>query len=200
MILLVHGWGYDASFWDLVRGRIGKSAALDLGFFGARGDTIPGGVTLLVGHSLGFLWLLRQAALAHLPLIGINAFPRFLEGDDYKPAVAPRMVERMRRRLMAEPHAVLRDFWDRAGAAGPTRPPDGEALARGLDHLTAWDERTRLVERAGPVRLIAGGADAIVPPDMTRMAFPVAHITWLPAGGHVLPCTHAVEIAAQVAS
>lgn len=200
MILLVHGWGYDAAFWDPLRARIGNSVALDLGFFGSPAEAIPDGVTLLVGHSLGFLWLLRQAAFAHLPLIGINAFPRFLESNDYTPAVPPRMLERMRRRLMAEPQAVLQDFWDRAGGAGPTRAPDVEALARGLDRLAGWDERTRLAERAGPVRLIAGGADAIVSPDMTRMAFPTAHVTWLPEGGHVLPRTHVAEIAAQVAS
>ena len=200
MIVLVHGWGYDASFWDLLRSRIGNSAALDLGFFGARQEAIPNSVTLLVGHSIGFLWLLRQPVLGHLPLVGINAFPRFIEDDDYKPAVAPRVLERMRRRLAAEQQPVLQDFWDRAGAAGPIRKPDVDALTQGLNDLAQWDERATLARRAGPVRLIAGGADAIVPPDMTRMAFSPAHITWLPEGGHVLPRTHAVEIAAQVAS
>jgi pimeloyl-[acyl-carrier protein] methyl ester esterase len=198
VILLVHGWGYDSGFWDPLRAKIGASTALDLGFFGARAETIPDGVTSLIGHSLGFLWLLRQPALAHLPLIGINAFPRFLEGNDYTPAVPPRMVERMRRRLLAEPRPVLQDFWARAGAAGPARVPDAAALGRGLDDLAQWDERTSLARRTGPVRLIAGGADAIVPPAMTRMAFPTTHLTWLPEGGHVLPRTHAAEIAAQV--
>jgi pimeloyl-[acyl-carrier protein] methyl ester esterase len=198
VILLVHGWGYDAGFWDPLCAKIGASLALDLGFFGAPADAIPDGVTVLAGHSLGFLWLLRQPALAHLPLIGINAFPRFLESDDYAPAVPPRMLERMRRRLLAEPQRVLQDFWDRAGAAGPARTPDAAALGRGLGHLGEWDERANLVQRSGPVRLIAGGADAIVPPEMTRMAFPTAHLTWLPEGGHVLPRSHAAEIAAMV--
>ena len=97
------------------------SAALDLGYFGAADTRCPDGVTLLVGHSLGFLWLVRQRALRHVPLVGINAFPRFLEAEDYRPAVAARVLERMRRRVVGDTRSVLEDFWTRAGAAGPDR-------------------------------------------------------------------------------
>ena len=196
MILFAHGWGYDASFWGPLREALGgrPSAALDLGYFGAEDTVIPEGVTLLVGHSLGFLWLARQRALQHLPLIGINAFPRFLEGDDYKPAVAPRLLDRMRRRVAADPAAVLAEFWQRAGATGPSARPDEAALAEGLDQLAAWDERENLARRASPVRLIAGTEDAIVPAAMTRMAFEHSTVDWLP-GGHALPRTHPVELA-----
>ena len=196
MILFAHGWGYDASFWGPLREALGgrPSAALDLGYFGAEDTVIPEGVTLLVGHSLGFLWLARQRALQHLPLIGINAFPRFLEGDDYKPAVAPRLLDRMRRRVAADPAAVLAEFWQRAGATGPSARPDEAALAEGLDQLAAWDERENLARRASPVRLIAGTEDAIVPAAMTRMAFEHSTVDWLP-GGHALSRTHPVELA-----
>ena len=196
MILFVHGWGYDARFWDPLRAALGDvpSAALDLGYFGAAEITLPRDVTLLVGHSLGFLWLARQSALKHLPLIGINAFPRFIEAEDYRPAVAPRVLERMRRRVAGDIRGVLEDFWTRAGAAGPDGAPNAAALAEGLDHLAAWDERENLASRASPTRLIAGREDAIVPPGMTEMAFKGSEMTWLP-GGHALPHTHAAEIA-----
>ena len=88
-------------------------------------------VTLLVGHSLGFLWLARQSALKHLPLVGINAFPRFLEADDYRPAVAARVLERMRRRVVGDTRSVLEDFWTRAGAAGPDRRAERRRAGRG---------------------------------------------------------------------
>lgn len=200
MILFVHGWGYDAGFWDPLRGALGNlpSAALDLGYFDAADTAIPEGVTLLVGHSLGFLWLARQPSLQHLPLVGINAFPRFLEGDDYKPAVAPRVLERMRRRIAAEPRSVLAEFWQRAGAPGPDKLPIAVALAEGLDHLATWDERENLAGGARSMRLIAGAADAIVPAAMTRMAFKESVIDWLP-GGHALPQTHPAELAALIA-
>lgn len=195
MILFVHGWGYDASFWDPLRQALEvPNTALDLGYFGAENTAVPDGVTLLVGHSLGFLWLARQRALQHLPLIGINAFPRFLETDDYTPAVAPRVLDRMKRRVLADPAAVLTEFWHRAGTRGPDKAPDSTALATGLDHLARWDERQKLANRTGSLRLIAGEADAIVPAAMTRMAFKTSAIDWLP-GGHALPCTHPAELA-----
>jgi pimeloyl-[acyl-carrier protein] methyl ester esterase len=196
LILFVHGWGYDASFWDPMRATLGdvRSVALNLGYFGAAETTLPRDVTLLVGHSLGFLWLARQSALRHVSLVGINVFPRFLEDDDYRPAVAARVLERMKRRVVSDTRSVLEDFWTRAGAAGPEGVPNAAALADGLDHLAAWDERENLASRASPTRLIAGREDAIVPPAMTEMAFKGSEITWLP-GGHALPYTHAAEIA-----
>jgi pimeloyl-[acyl-carrier protein] methyl ester esterase len=196
LILFVHGWGYDASFWDPVRAALGDvpSTVLDLGYFGAAETTLPHGLTLLVGHSLGFLWLARQSALEHLPLVGINAFPRFLEADDYHPAVAARVLERMRRRVLSDTRNVLEDFWTRAGATGPDGAPNKAALAEGLDHLAAWDERENLASRASPTRLIAGEEDAIVPAAMTEMAFRGSEIAWLP-GGHALPRSHAADIA-----
>ena len=196
MILFVHGWGYDASIWDPLRAALGEvpSAALDLGYFGAVDAMLPRDVTLLVGHSLGFLWLVRQNSLKHLPLVGINAFPRFLEAEDYRPAVAARVLERMRRRVAGDPRSVLQDFWTRAGATGPHGEPSAAALAEGLDHLAAWDERENLASRASATRLIAGREDAIVPAAMTEMAFRGSEIAWLP-GGHALPRSHAADIA-----
>lgn len=196
MILFVHGWGYGASFWDPLRRALGNvpNAALDLGYFGSPQTSMPNGVTLLIGHSLGFLWLARQPALGHLPLIGINAFPRFVEADDYKPAIAPRVLERMRRRILTDARGVLAEFWQRAGASGPDAAPNTNALAEGLDHLAVWDERENLNRRASSVRLIAGEEDAIVPAAMTRMAFRNFTIDWLP-GGHALPQTRATELA-----
>ena len=195
MILFVHGWGYDARFWGPLRKALdAPSVALDLGYFGTADTDIPDGVTLLVGHSLGFLWLARQPALRHVPLIGINAFPRFLETEGYRPAVAPRVLDRMKRRLSGDPAAVLSEFWQRAGAPGPDQAPSKAALTAGLDQLAAWDERENLAARTSSVRLIAGEEDAIVPPAMTRMAFQDRAITWVP-GGHALPQTHPAEIA-----
>lgn len=200
MILFVHGWGYDASFWDPVRAALGAPRnAIDLGYFGAPDIAVPSDTTLLVGHSLGFLWLLRQSALHHVPMIGINAFPRFLEADDYRPAIAPRVLERMRRRVVSDTRSVLEDFWTRAGALGPAGVPNSAALAAGLDHLAAWDERENLAARASPTRLIAGREDAIVPLAMTEMAFKGSEITWLP-GSHALPRSHAAEIARLIRS
>jgi pimeloyl-[acyl-carrier protein] methyl ester esterase len=196
LILFVHGWGYDAHFWDPLRALLDDvpTITLDLGYFDAAKTVLPHKPTLLVGHSLGFLWLGRQSTLRDVPLVGINAFPRFLEADDYRPAVAPRLLERMRRRVISDTRAVLAEFWTRAGVTGPNRTPNATTLAEGLDQLAAWDERENLASRASPTRLIAGSEDAIVPPAMSEMAFKSSDIAWLP-GGHALPHTHAADIA-----
>jgi pimeloyl-ACP methyl ester carboxylesterase len=201
LILFVHGWGYDAGFWDPLRQALGDlpSIALDRGYFGGARTAIPSSITLLVGHSLGFLWLARQPALQHLPLIGINAFPRFLESGGYKPAIAPRVLERMQRRIATDPRSVLAEFWQRAGASGPDKSPNVAALAEGLDHLATWDERENLARSARSMRLIAGQEDAIVPAAMTRMAFEHSLTEWLP-GGHALPRTHPAELARLIAA
>ena len=155
-------------------------------------------MTVLIGHSLGFLWLVRQRSLGHLPLIGINAFPRFLEGEGYAPAIAPRVLDRMRRRVLIDPQSVLAEFWQRAGAAGPAgASPNVAALAEGLAQLATWDERENLAMRTSAVRLIAGEQDAIVPTAMTRMAFKALPVEWL-SGGHALPLTNPGGVAKLV--
>jgi pimeloyl-[acyl-carrier protein] methyl ester esterase len=200
VILFVHGWGYDAGFWEPLREQIADlpSTTIDLGFFGAGDERVPNDVTMLVGHSLGFAWLVRHPALRDLPLIGINAFPRFLESTDYQPAVSLRILERMHRRLALKPDAVLAEFWAKAGASGPAGVPDVDALTKGLEWLADWDERANLATRTSPVHLIAGGQDAIVPAEMTRMAFGDSAIFWLSEGGHALPRTHPGDVAAIV--
>jgi pimeloyl-[acyl-carrier protein] methyl ester esterase len=94
---------------------------------------------------------------------------------------------------------VLAEFWQRAGAPGPSAQPDAAALAEGLDHLAAWDQRENLAHRTSSVRLIAGTEDAIVPAAMTRMAFEPSTVDWLP-GGHALPRTHPVELARLISA
>ena len=170
MILFVHGWGYDASFWDSVRAALGDapSATLELGYFGVADIALPRDVTLLVGHSLGFLWLARQSALKHLPLVGINAFPRFLEADDHRPGVAARLLERMRRRVGSDTRSVLEEFWLRAGADGPEGAPNKAALAEGLESRHLGE---REIWRRAQVPRLSGREDAIVPAAMTEIAF-----------------------------
>ena len=87
----------------------------------------------------------------------------------------------------------------RAGVAGPAAEPNTAALAEGLDHLAAWDERENLASRASPTRLIAGEEAAIVPAAMTEMAFRGSEIAWLPSG-HALPRSHAADIARLIRS
>lgn len=190
MILLVHGWGFDASIWDGVRAALPAAlevSALELGFFGAP-STVPEEVDLAVGHSLGALWLLREGIA---PVLAVNGFPRFTAAPDFPQGVPPRMVERMARRLAEAPVEVVDTFRARCGAGPAPAAPDAGRLAWGLDMLLSADARP-----ARPLRAIAGSADPIVPPAMTEAAFDSA-VTWLD-GGHLLPLTHPHAVAQAI--
>ncbi len=189
-IVLVHGWGYDASLWDAMREKLSVDAAtIDLGFYGA----VPPAPTfaepvIAVGHSLGALWWLTQAPNAWQRLLCINGFPRFTEAADYTPAIAPRVLSRMQQQFGRDSAAVLADFHARCGGHAPTGTPNRERLAMGLDWLAQWDGRAALTARRADVFALAGAHDPIVPAAMSALAF--GTVESIDAPGHLLPLTH----------
>lgn len=189
MILLVHGWGYDATIWDEVADRLAGLPVrrIDLGFFGQEQLVLPPEPCIGVGHSLGFLWLLRHALPVCKALVAVNAFPRFTETADFQPAVAPRLLTRMRQQFQRQPAAVLADFWQRCGAVGPARSAETSPLSAGLGWLQDWDGRDRLAGFNGPLTVIASRLDAIVSPAMTMQAFAGRDVHWHERAGHALP-------------
>jgi pimeloyl-[acyl-carrier protein] methyl ester esterase len=193
VILLVHGWGYDATVWDGVCEELAgvPVARIDLGFFGAPAalkDVLPHDDTPLigVGHSLGFLWLLR-----HVPhcraFLSVNGFGRFTKDPDY-PGVPAVTLSRMRRGFARDPEATLARFWRDCGAVPDldAGKADRTALAEALDWLHDWDEREGLAE-APRVHALASRNDIIVPPPMTQAAFAGRDIVWTGNAGHSLP-------------
>ncbi|MFN3883404.1 MAG: alpha/beta fold hydrolase [Rhodocyclaceae bacterium] len=215
-IVLLHGWGYDASLWDAVRARLPKHLAvetLEFGYFGAErmkvgaegasnggGPAVGGGVAtastagtahsidLAVGHSLGALWWLTQAPNEWRRLLCINGFPRFTETSGYAPAIAPRVLSRMQQQFLRDPSAVLAEFHARCGGHAPAGKPNIERLATGLDALAEWDGRATLAARRADVVALAGTHDPIVPAAMSTMAF--GAVEFVDAPGHLLPITH----------
>ncbi len=188
-IVLVHGWGYDASLWDAMRAHMKIDAVtLDLGFYGNENFGAGGTARLAVGHSLGALWWLTQTPDAWQRLLCINGFPRFTEADDYAPAIAPRVLSRMQQQFARDPAAVLADFHARCGGHAPAGTPNTERLATGLDWLAQWDGRAALAARRAEVFALAGAHDPIVPAAMSAMAF--GTVESIDAPGHLLPITH----------
>jgi pimeloyl-ACP methyl ester carboxylesterase len=204
--VLVHGWGYDASIWDAVRALLPPALhveTLDFGYFGA----VPPAPTfaepvIAVGHSLGSLWWLTQTEIPWQRLLCINGFPRFTESPDYQPAVAPRLLTRMRSQFALDPSAVLADFHARCGAPGPTDAPVVDRLTTGLDWLADRDGRAMLAARRDEIFALSGTNDPIVPAAMSAMAFaglPAAHCETINAPGHLLPLTHPAQCADRIA-
>ncbi|MEI6557146.1 MAG: alpha/beta hydrolase [Rhodospirillaceae bacterium] len=206
-LVLVHGWGFEPGLWQGLRGTLAEfeTAAIDLGYYGPPvGPAFPPDRPVIaVGHSMGVLWLLKTRPFPWQALISINGFPRFVEDEGYEPAVRQRVVERMIRRLAADPAGVVEEFRHRCGATGPL--PDGpvpEALLQGLGWLRDWDARQ---DESGanrePILALSGGADPILPQGMDEhcfAGFPEVRRARLETGGHLLPVSDPDWCAGQI--
>ncbi len=180
-LILVHGWGFDAAVWRPLERALGglETEVVDLGFFGCpRMPSLDGSRPLVaVGHSLGFLWLLRERPFPWRALVSIAGMPRFTRGPHYRHGVEPRVLRRMMVRFACDPTATWRDFLARCGhadeAAGEGRASemDVDRLGEGLRWLAEWDERPALAEERAPVLALAAGDDAILPVALSEAVF-----------------------------
>lgn len=202
-LLFVHGWAFDASVWAPLRAELADwpQAAADAGYFGAAHAPAIDGPVIAVGHSLGVLRLLRGLPPSCLGLVSINGFPRFAAGPDFGAGVPRRMLDRMHKRLAADPRAVLQDFRLRCGHEAAFGEPGLPALGRDLEALRDEDQRAALAALPVPLLVLAGQDDPIVPAAMTQAAFadpPDAEVHWREQGGHLLPLSDAAWCASRI--
>lgn len=193
-ILLVHGWAFDATVWSEVIAQLPDfdCQTLDHGYFGAPRLEIPEGIRLVAGHSFGCLWAMQEPALAGVPLMAVNGFPRFSAAADYPHGTPPRVLERMLRRLREAPEEVLAAFRDRCGAPPPPPTFDVTCLERDLGRLLRDDARHLAGRQAA--RALAADDDPLLPVALSEQAFP-GILTRLPRGGHLLPRTEPAAVA-----
>ncbi len=200
-ILFIHGWGGSAALWDKVRARLPwfECHAADLGFFGPA--HLPAVKRpFVVGHSLGFAWALEHVPQPWAGAVAVNAFPRFAQAPDFPDGVPLRVLDRMRLRFRDQPHAVAADFLTRCGVRTPlldNMVP--ERLGAALDFLAVTDQRERLSSLTAPLRILAGEADPIIPPALSHAGFTRRTVEFVAGGGHLLPLTHPVRVAAVIA-
>ncbi|MCI1437866.1 MAG: alpha/beta hydrolase [Acetobacter indonesiensis] len=215
--VFVHGWACGVDVWQPLSALLPSDAAcfVDLGYF-TSSDTVPLGLECLeqieadrpilgIGHSLGLMWLLAQRKWPEgSRFVGINAFARFTQDEGFAQGVAPRVLARMATGLQRAPADVVNNFRERCGL----QPVEGaslqiSALQDGLQMLMTGDVRCSAQEltqhRQPNLLVLAGAADPIVSPDMTRAAFaPETLIVWEQGGGHMLPLTHTRFCADQI--
>lgn len=209
LLLFVHGWGFGSGVWrPVVRALPSwRYRILDLGFFGRPQHSIPEGEPLLaVGHSLGFLWLLRRMDQASwrrncLGLVSIAGFSRFSRSTDFPDGMAPKVLRSMAQRLPSDVSGVLTAFQQRSGwLGGPGHGSiqNSESLLQGLSWLQEWDGRAALAAWDGPLSALAAQDDQIVSPKLTSACFAPHTVRWLADGGHILPLTRAEACARTI--
>lgn len=202
-LIFVHGWGFDASFWnDTIDALDGvESSCLDLGFFGPEQISFEGDDIVFVTHSMGLAWVLNNV---HRPLkgvISINGFTKFCSAEGWPSGVAPRMLQRMIRQFGKNPEAVWSDFMVKCGLIEPklSKHADHAALLEGLKNLGEWDVRESFASLECPTLLLSATDDLIVPTELSQDSFGQA-VEWCEGANHLLPLQRAPFIASQIRS
>ncbi len=169
-LVFVHGWGFDAGFWDPLASLLlqFRQQRVELGFWGAaptpEEDIAPN--SILIGHSFGFLWGMGVCRIPWAKCIGINAFGRFAHTPaEHDACVDPAVLRAMKRGLSGDAARVLGDFHGRIGSCPPPAQtqPDIPRLQKGLDWLRECDIAHILKDRAAPVLALASRHDPLVP-------------------------------------
>lgn len=165
----------------------------------------PGGAVF--GCSMGALYALSAVAWgAARAAVIFSGFARFTENADC-PGQKVVNVRSMRLGLKKDAANVLERFYEGLAAPAnirfktPDRPPNAERLDEGLRLLLETDTRPLLSEIRGPVLILHGEQDRIVPvAAATWLAekIPGATIRTFPTAGHAMIMTHAPAIAETI--
>lgn len=198
--VFVHGWGFNKDFWrPLINCLEWEDAyCIDLGYFNETAHPLEElhwvceqkKTILAIGHSLGFLWLLK-----HLPnrpnifLIAMNGFSVFASHPQFKAGIPKRILQRMEQQFIRKPKETLNHFYQQCGISSRFMMPHYHVknLSAGLQLLSQFDGQKELQSRKNLCRVIAGSFDSIVSPEHSHACFDsLTSIQWCD-GGHFLP-------------
>jgi pimeloyl-[acyl-carrier protein] methyl ester esterase len=204
-LVFIHGWGFEAGFWDKLAERLGAypQRRIDLGFFGKPSVWHPadGANRIVVGHSLGFIYGMTQFE-NWKGWIAINGFARFVTTPTRPGCVPAAALRDMRRRLLADPAKTLSDFYQSIGADTVRGGANAARLRDGLDLLRDCDLGDVLAATEVPGLVLAARNDPLVPlaagEHLARFARP-HRLALHETGGHLLPQTDPAWCARMIA-
>lgn len=194
LLYFLHGWAYDADYWKSFLEAVEPSSYIvgDLGFFEEAPTSYPKADFIGIGHSMGFLKMLLDWPTSMKGLIGINAFPRFLQSADFSHGIPAVILERMKERLISDPQKLLQNFWAKGNIMGPNKRARTDCLSEALDFLLKADGRRDLRKiPQGSLMFISGKQDHIL--QVQEADFIPHEQYWVEGGGHHLPHSHAKE-------
>ena len=212
-VIFVPGWGLETRLWAFVEAVLMRIPGLNMRCMAVElGSALSlprvTAFRLGVGHSAGFLWLLQQRPFSLDGLVAVNGFTRFVAGTDFPEGVEAELLQRMLFHVQQDPAAVVTAFLRRCGAfyLKSVNIPllilkKVQKLREGLIWLQEWDGRPALIAESAPLLVLAGGADRIVTPAMTKACFcqqSDRNVFWQSTGGHLLPLSHPEWLAMHI--
>ncbi|QCE33243.1 hypothetical protein FAI41_06345 [Acetobacteraceae bacterium] len=195
ILYFLHGWGYSKDFWQKTASHLSEHHIIlaDAGYFAEKTVQLPQSNYIVIGHSLGFMRLLPkiEADKNSLGILGINAFACFVQKEDFKEGISPRILALMQRNLSRNPEKTLCDFYKMCGDSKESRPQkrlDLPSLQQGLEILAQEDQREtfKKLEKTSKILSMLSGKDDPLAPAKKHWLTEQTNIS----GGHLLPLTH----------
>lgn len=201
-LIFVHGWSFCQDIWPEVLTYIGPHNK-NLHFIDPVKDhhNVASfsflNQAIVIGHSLGVLWLLEQSAhFNYKALISIAGFDCFYKHKD------KRNIEVMQHMLDRNPMKQINDFRHFAGTPSKYtgKMPSLQTMKTGLSWLLSKDCSSQRQALTCPIHILASEDDTIVPKDMTEKCWPSQSIHWIKNGNHILPLTQPKWVAHHITS
>lgn len=197
-LYLLHGWGYDASFWSPMLHHLSgvMAVTVDCGYYNKSPfiPSLPTAPYWVVGHSAGVMSFLAQELPGCYGGISFNGFATFCASPDFTAGVPARLITRMIRRLETSPTETIKAFRHMCQdniSDTPTSPQISRLLT-GLKQLLRHDHRPYLPHWQGRLHSVIGANDPLSPAQIPVPSSVTQHIL---NGGHILPLSHPFECA-----
>lgn len=198
-VLLAHGWCFGSTMWEPLVPLLHANICItpDFGYFcePELPSHLQPSVLIGVGHSFGFLWLLKQRKYKLDGLIGISSVPSFRESHSGHVAISAEDLLIARSRISKSPRSFVQWFQKKCGVPFHDRRIgphciDGGAILRDLTFLEQWNVRDELEQTRVPVRVLGASDDKILSPGNIQTSFrglSGVDIIIESGSGHILP-------------
>jgi pimeloyl-[acyl-carrier protein] methyl ester esterase len=199
-LVFIHGWALRPDIWDALAPLLpGPQIRVDLGYFAAPDIPALQSGDVLVGHSAGLLWGLRQRG-DWAGVVAVNAFARFCFDSSGEGCVEPAALRAMRQALERDAQSCADSFRATIGLPPAQAEAQKERLMDGLDLLRDFDATPLAGGR--PTLALGAENDALAPPAASRRLADVSGGTLAlhDAGGHGLPWTAPAFCAERIAA
>ena len=183
-LVFVHGWGFDASFWDGVLEHLPKDISttmVDLGYTGQQNipEILPKNA-IAIGHSLGVMWLLKNMKnpQALISFSGFDCFFKHIPLD---------ITSNMRENLDQNLDAQMNGFYKACGSTYGNVTFKKSLLKEGLSFLENCNAEQDLKPLTCPIHAMASEGDIITPLSMMKTIWSPYNLIIVKGADHALP-------------